>query len=57
MIEAMSIHTVFCPDCGGWVQARFDQICPHEGHIRCDVCNEPIALVQTKEPEINNKDI
>lgn len=31
----MTIHTVFCGECGGWVEPEFESIVPHEGFIKC----------------------
>lgn len=54
-MDKMTIHTVFCGDCGGWETPRFDQITAHEGHICCNTCDEIIALVRTIETAINNE--
>lgn len=51
----MTIHSVFCADCGGWEKPRFVQITEHEGHLCCDTCDEIIALVRTVEAEVKNE--
>lgn len=48
-IGPMTIHTLFCPDCGGWESPFFQQITKHEGHIMCGTCGEFLLLVQTVE--------
>jgi len=53
-MESMTIHTVFCDECGGWEAPIFEQIVAHEGHIRCKACGYSILLVRTEEPKINN---
>lgn len=53
-MDAMTVHEVFCPDCGGWEPPRFEQITAHEGHIRCETCGEFIILLRTEEPIIHN---
>lgn len=55
MMDVMTIHSVFCADCGGWEKPRFVQITEHEGHICCDTCDEIIALVRTVEAEVKNE--
>lgn len=54
-MDTMTIHSVFCGDCGGWETPRYSPINAHEGHIFCDTCDEIIALVRTVESLINNE--
>jgi hypothetical protein len=48
-IGPMTIHTLFCSDCGGWESPIFQQINKHEGFIVCGTCGLIIVLVQTVE--------
>lgn len=53
-MESLTIHSLFCGDCGGWERPVFHQICAHEGHISCATCDTPLLLVRTVEPVILN---
>lgn len=55
LVGPMTLHTVFCKECGGWEVPRFDQVSDHEGHIRCDNCGAFLLLVQTVEPRVENQ--
>lgn len=46
---AMTVHTVFCGECGGWVQPEIEHIVPYEFFIKCD-CGEILLMVRTVEP-------
>lgn len=55
-MDPMTIHSVFCGECGGWEVPRFEQITMHEGRIACTSCGMGLLLVRTVEVVIHNDD-
>lgn len=48
-VGPMTIHTLFCNDCGGWEPPVFHQADKHVGFLVCGTCGLVLVLVRTVE--------